>query len=178
MRPSSSAPITSSRRHGFSLIEIAMVLAIVAIMLAGVMLFFIQAGNNRKTIETLAEIEQVVSAVHTIYAGNMMYENLQTSVVSKSGLLPSSWVLNGGIVTPYGGSLTVNTYSTASFINIWVNNLPRDACIKIATADLGTASYSRNINWVTDTGQKPFTPTQANSACNNNQKNLLGFNFT
>jgi prepilin-type N-terminal cleavage/methylation domain-containing protein len=157
------------RRRGFSLIEIAMVLGIAAVLIAGVMVFFTTASNAAKTNDTASEVSAINQATHDLYAGQQNYTAADFSpTLAESGTLPAKYVAGTTLITPFGGTVTVTGAAGAagvpSTFTVLLPTLPEAVCNSIATKDFGTG-----VNLVAikgDAGQAaPYTPVAAAPLC-------------
>lgn len=161
-------------RPGYSLMEVAMVLAIISLIVAAALMAFANANDASKTNDTLTELAAVVAAAHALGQGQAGYDFLSGKVLDDSKMLPAKWVSNGNVVDPYGHALVF--YPVEQYINVWLTDLPRSACEKIATADLGSLSVSRNVNGQAESQGQPYTPDAAERFCLDGANNI-GFNF-
>jgi prepilin-type N-terminal cleavage/methylation domain-containing protein len=157
------------RQRGFSLIEIAMVLGIAALLIAGVMIFFTTASNAAKTNDTASEVSAINQTTHDLYAGQQNYTVGDFSAtLAKAGTLPAKWVSGATLVTPFGGTVTVTGVAAAtgvaSTFAVYLPTLPEPVCNSIATKDFGTGVNLVQIG--TDAGQAaPYTPVAAAPLC-------------
>lgn len=168
-----------ARRSGFSLVEIAMVLAIVALLVAGVMLFFSSAANAQKTNDAMTELAAVQMVVRSMYSGQPDYLNLTSTILAGSGQLPAKWVKSASLLSnPFNSLMTVA--ETNSSVNFYVtfNGVPVAACTKMVTTDFGTSLISVSANTTTVTA-RAMTPTEANgtTACVAGNSNVVSWVF-
>lgn len=68
---------------GLSLIEASMVLALSAIVVAGVMYYYTSAAENNTNQNTIALIETIVSKVNALYANQSTTQGLNTKMIAK-----------------------------------------------------------------------------------------------
>jgi prepilin-type N-terminal cleavage/methylation domain-containing protein len=166
---------TMSRRRGFSLVEIAMVLAIAALIIAGVMLFFGNASSNQKSNDTIAEVANIAQIVRSLYAGQSDYTGITTAVVAQSGQMPAKWVSGvTALNNPFGKSVVISTASGTSQFSIALSGLPAAACVKLATYDLGTGTYGTLAGNTASYGG-PVSPATAQTACASSSANTVTY---
>jgi major structural subunit of bundle-forming pilus len=166
---------TAVRRRGFTLIELAMVLAIAALIIGSVMLFFGSASTNQKTNDVTQETANIAQIVRGLYSGQPDYSGITTASIASSSQMPNKWVSGNTLRNGFQGSVTV-TPSGANNAQFAVSfsNLPDYACTKIATYDFGTGSYGVTAGTTTQYGS-PLTPVAAEAACNGGSGNTLTF---
>lgn len=139
-------PATFSRRRraGFSLVEIAMVLAIIALLVAGILLFFNNAQQMWKTNDATEEMAFVLNGITSMYQDN--YQNFDTDTLTlqqlQSGMaIPNRWVASSGtgLQSAYGRALAYGD-STFPGWDLVIENLPYTACISVANTAWSTLS--------------------------------------
>lgn len=171
------------RRGGFSLVEIAMVLAIVALLVAGVMLFFANANTAQRTNDALQEVSAVNQAVQSLYSGQPDYAGVTAAVLVNSKQIAQKWVRGTTqMANAFGGAVTVaasagsggvaNTAYTVTF-----SNVPAAACAKLATTDFGSTMNSVAVNGGAATAGIPLTPVLAGTQCNSSTSNSVVWVF-
>ncbi|WON76971.1 type 4 pilus major pilin [Serratia sp. UGAL515B_01] len=163
-------------QQGLSLIEAAMVLALSAVVVAGVMAYYQSASTNEKTERTITEIMAVIASVNSIYSSAPDFSGLSSTVIAKSGFFPSSFVYKKddgqlSIMAPYGDDIVV---SDGTSFNKKIENenayyhigvfAPRDVCANLARLDLGSSLVAVNIAGRLFMGNLP-TIKEAQEAC-------------
>ncbi|MGU3658553.1 type 4 pilus major pilin [Methylobacterium fujisawaense] len=181
----------AARRRGLTLIETAMVLAIAAVFIAGVMLFFQNASISAKTNEATSQLAAIQQAVRTVYAGQASYDSGTGSIVQ--GLIATRSVpakmVNTSTQTlrnAFNGDVDVQPVANGANFDVVFNGLPSDACAKMLTMDFGrgllqvsgspsaqTAGGSGGSSGATG----PMTPTDAGQACGNNNTSSIKWTF-
>ncbi|MGC9897038.1 type 4 pilus major pilin [Escherichia coli] len=137
---------------GLSLIESAMVLALAATVTAGVMFYYQSASDSNKTQSAISEVMSATSAINGLYIGQSSYDGLTPQVLVNSSAIPDNYKdsTNSKIRNPFGGDLEVGPKNGGSGFgyHITLTNLPKSACVSLATLNLGTsaAGYGININ--------------------------------
>ncbi|EHK4575097.1 pilus assembly protein [Escherichia coli] len=180
---------------GLSLIESAMVLALAATVTAGVMFYYQSASDSNKTQSAISEVMSATSAINGLYIGQSNYENLSVNVLKNSSAIPDNYKTNADkILNPFGGELKVGPANGGSGFGYYLGleNLPKSACISLATLNLGTsaAGYgifnnSSNLNGavtmvdsldaINKAKNKPISPSEAASVCGDNSNNLVAY---
>lgn len=170
------------RRSGFSLVEIAMVLAIVALLVAGIMLFFSNANTAQRTNDAMAELAAIQQTVRSLYSGQADYTGLDAVLVGNSRQMPAKWVRGTigsatGLSSPFGAAVNVaaaTTTTTNDSFTIAMTGVPAQACNKMVTMDLGTSLISLRVGSTAAavTG-RAMTAAEANGACVNNNAQTI-----
>lgn len=143
---------------GLSLIESAMVLALAATVTAGVMFYYQSASDSNKTQSAISEVMSATSAINGLYIGQSSYSGLSASVLKNSSAIPDNYKTTNGISNPFGGSLDVEAADAGKSFgyHISLSNLPKSACISLATLNLGTSAAGYGINITTPKSHSNF----------------------
>lgn len=167
---------------GLSLIESAMVLALAATVTAGVMFYYQSASDSNKTQAAISEVMSATSAINGLYIGQSGYTGLTQSVLINSSAIPDNYKdkSTSTIRNPFGGQLSVTAGTTDKGYgySIQLDQLPKSACISLATLNLGTsaAGYGINVdgNVKLDTNfdssgmkKEAISPSEASDKCTN-----------
>ncbi|MEW9853349.1 type 4 pilus major pilin [Escherichia coli] len=136
---------------GLSLIESAMVLALAATVTAGVMFYYQSASDSNKTQSAISEVMSATSAINGLYIGQSSYNGLTTQVLVNSSAIPDNYKdsTNNKIRNPFGGDLEVEPKASGGSgfgYHITLTNLPKSACVSLATLNLGTSAAGYGIN--------------------------------
>jgi prepilin-type N-terminal cleavage/methylation domain-containing protein len=136
------ATVHRRRSTGFSLVELAMVLAIISLMIAAIMLFFATATDKLKAKDTIEERTAIFAALATMYGGQPDYTGATSAVLAGSKLLPAKWTTGGGtgLTNPFQG--TVDVYYDPSDppdgrIEVVFYGISQPACVQISTTPYG-----------------------------------------
>ncbi|WP_216334303.1 type 4 pilus major pilin [Escherichia coli] len=150
---------------GLSLIESAMVLALAATVTAGVMFYYQSASDSNKTQSAISEVMSATSAINGLYIGQSNYNNLSAKVLINSSAIPDNYKKAGKIMNPFGGELSVTPIKNGSLYSLKLDNLPKSACVSLATLNLGTSAAGYGINMTAEpsTFGTSITPTTAKS---------------
>lgn len=179
------------REKGLSLIESAMVLALAATVTAGVMFYYQSAADSNKTQSAISEVMSATSAVNGLYIGRSDYTGLNASVLLNSSAIPDNYKDKNGskIRNPFGGELQVKAKASGNAFgyHVTLTNLPKSACVSLATLNLGTsaAGYGINVNAPENTNSiggggtgsaeytttSAITPSEATTRCQNDTDN-------
>ncbi len=165
---------------GLSLIESAMVLALAATVTAGVMFYYQSASDSNKTQAAISEVMSSTSAINGLYIGQSDYNGLTAAVLLNSSAIPDNYKKNNKIMNPFGGDLQVSTDGSANGgygYKLTLTQLPKSACISLATLNLGTSAAGYGVNSETlgnnsggtNTSKKEaISPSEAAGWCNDN----------
>lgn len=138
-------------QKGLSLIESAMVLAISAVVVSGVLYYYNQAQENRKLEEGIKQIQTIAATVNKLYTnsttrlqnGNDADNNKVVEAISAISGIPTKKLSNGNakvFTTPSGqwvqlwvdASNPINTYQLETQVQ------SVSSCISYATLNMGT----------------------------------------
>mgnify|MGYP001288823676 CR=1 FL=1 len=179
--------INKKVKKGFSLLELAMVLVVGAIMLAGVMMYYNNVTVNQKTQDAISELAVIQEAVRSLGAGHNGYDWVTSSLVAQSGEIPNKWITGSnvtggnfsgasGISNPFSGTVDITSSNGGQTFKVEYNNVPTQACSKMVVMDLGSGVYDMSIGGDTVNGTA-LTPNQASTACSKSQRVNLYWDF-
>lgn len=181
---------------GLSLIESAMVLALAATVTAGVMFYYQSASDSNKTQSAISEVMSATSAINGLYIGQSDYSELNVNVLKNSSAIPDNYKTNTNkILNPFGGELKVGPANAGRGFGYYLGleNLPKSACISLATLNLGTsaagygifnnsnssslggASMEGSLSAINKAKNKPISPSEAATVCQDNSNNLVAY---
>ncbi|HGY7107596.1 TPA: prepilin-type N-terminal cleavage/methylation domain-containing protein [Escherichia coli] len=178
-------------QKGLSLIESAMVLAISAVVVSGVLYYYNQAQENRKLEEGIKQIQTIAASVNKLYTNSTASIKGTTSDEDTNKIVEAISAISG-IPTKKvtGGNAKVFTTPSGQWVQFWVNsNGPGNnaytletqvqsvsSCISYATLNMGTIMagktqvrvgdtvYSSNNNSGNSTNFS-LSPSDASNAC-------------
>lgn len=128
--------------RGLTLIETAMILAIAAVVIGGVLTLYLLTSNQRKITDTEALTVSAVQEISDLYAGKSM-RGFNNTTAMALGVLPSNYKTADGS----GYNLPITnakmTFGSTNFSPgpdlgiIHVGPLSSEACIKLGKLNLG-----------------------------------------
>lgn len=131
-------------QQGLTLIEASMVLALSAVVIAGVMLYYASAQENNKFMQAQSELASLQTIVQSIYAGRTGYDGIDISIAKGSSAIPPNLLDSNGLpTTPWNttfaqtswGQVALGTCSTMPSTN------HRNACEPVGHAATGASLY-------------------------------------
>lgn len=163
-------------RKGLTLIEAAMVLAILALVVAGIMLFYTSANSSRLTTKALGDLGNIQQSVRSLYGGQASYTGLTNQVLIDAKALPSSMVSGTTLRHAFNGTVSVAaaTVGGVDGFSVTFTNVPDEACTKMASQDLGRGLIDLKINSTAMT--LPATPGVVSGECKNGS-NTIAWTF-
>ncbi|HCN3016672.1 TPA: prepilin-type N-terminal cleavage/methylation domain-containing protein [Escherichia coli] len=179
-------------QKGLSLIESAMVLAISAVIVSGVLYYYNQAQENRKLEEGIKQIQTIAASVNKLYTNSVTPpsgdDNTVEAISAISGI--PTMIGPGGakmFATPSGQWVQFWTGSNNTYVlEAQVQSV--SSCISYATLNMGTImagktkifidqkEYGSN-NTSGNTTNFSLSPSIASNACENAGKNKNGNNI-
>ncbi len=149
---------------GRSMIEMLGVLAIIGVLSVGGIAGYSKAMMKFKINKTAEQISQIVTNIRTLYLQQKDYNGLDNSSAIQMGAIPDDLTISSGdIKNIFGGNIRIYTSaSSAAWLDsvgdtddafiISVHNLPKEACVALATMDWGTSSTGLIAVSVNDDG--------------------------
>lgn len=132
-----------------------------------------------KVQDSISQSTQTTANIQTLYQGQNNFTSLTNAVVIAGKLAPKNMVSGVNLINPWGGSVTfaVNAANQAQF-TMTHNNVPNDACAKLATGISGAISVRINNAAVRNNATNPVEAGQATTDCNSaTDTNTLAFVF-
>ncbi|HDP5043335.1 TPA: prepilin-type N-terminal cleavage/methylation domain-containing protein [Escherichia coli] len=131
-------------QKGLSLIESAMVLAISAVVVSGVLYYYNQAQENRKLEEGIKQIQTIAASVNKLYTNSTTSPN----ATNDDSKVTEAISAISGIPTKKVGGLTMFSTPSGQWVQYWSgsNNTyvletqvkSVSSCISYATLNMGT----------------------------------------
>ena len=149
---------------GRSMIEMLGVLAIIGVLSVGGIAGYSKAMMKFKINKTAEQISQIVTNIRTLYLQQKDYNGLGDSSAIQMGAIPDDLTISSGdIKNIFGGTIWIHTStSSAAWLDsvgetddafiITIYNLPKEACVALATMDWGTSSTGLIAVSVNDDG--------------------------
>ena len=137
-------------QSGRSMIEMLGVLAIVGVLSVGGIAGYSKAMEKFKINKTIDQISHLVTNIRTLYAQQTTYDGLDNDTAILMGVVPDD--MPSGVGThpqnktplshPFGNNIFITSDDATSnkAILIVTYNIPKTACLEIATKDWGDAS--------------------------------------
>ncbi|KDX39834.1 prepilin-type N-terminal cleavage/methylation domain-containing protein [Escherichia coli] len=179
-------------QKGLSLIESAMVLAISAVIVSGVLYYYNHAQENRKLEEGIKQIQTIAASV------NKLYTNSVTPPGGDDNNTVEAISAITGISTIMVNDLKMFSTPSGQWVQFWVNNSGNkytletqvqsvSSCISYATLNMGTIMAGKTEVRVGDkaygnsnSGNSTnfsLSPSDASNACESAGKNKKGNNI-
>ncbi|EFE5345033.1 prepilin-type N-terminal cleavage/methylation domain-containing protein [Escherichia coli] len=175
-------------QKGLSLIESAMVLAISAVIVSGVLYYYNHAQENRKLEEGIKQIQTIAASVNKLYTNSTTrLQNGDKTTTNK--IVEAISAISGVPTTTEPGGSKVFTTPTGQWVQFWVENNSSintyqletqvqsvSSCISYATLNMGTIMAAKtqvltnNTNHVNNSNSNSSTnfslsPSIASDAC-------------
>jgi hypothetical protein len=193
--------IGQKKKRGFSLIEIAIYLGVVALVIGGIWsasASFYENYKVSKTLEGNLEISRNLQRLISNADARAMpsWDDL-TPFALDSNSFPTDWVNGTKVTHPFGGNVEIRNVEDAGFkkFNIFLFGIGKSACIKLVRQASNIASMTSNLgssynnlglrtlkvmNTNTYFSNFPVSLDAAKAACNDASSIELrfGFNYT
>lgn len=178
-------------QKGLSLIESAMVLAISAVVVSGVLYYYNQAQENRKLEEGIKQIQTIAATVNKLYTNSVNPPKGDDNTVEAISAI-------SGIPTIMVQGSKMFTTPSGQWVQFWTGNNNTyvleaqvqgvSSCISYATLNMGTImarkteirannqQYGGNSNSGNSTNFS-LSPSIASNACEQAEKNKKGNNI-
>ena len=126
------------QEHGFTLLEVMMVLVVALLIMAGVFGLVSQVMGDTKVKNAQENLATLRIGVTNIYSGEHNYSGLNNQVARNAGIKKKKMYNSASgtdeITNEWNGGVTVaEDSSDPKFFTITYSNIPQDACVKLAT---------------------------------------------
>lgn len=170
--------LDKNRKRGLTLMEVAMVLAIVGIVIAAALLYYNSANTARQTTAALGQLAQIQQSVRSLFSGQANYAGATTAELAGSEALPPSMVSGATIRHAFNGPVTIASVAAAGGANsgfsVTFGNIPQDACKQLLTKDMGRGVFSAGVGGTVRVQPNlPFTLAQTDAACSATYNNVV-----
>ena len=127
----------ASHQNGRSMIEMIGVLAVVGVLSMEGISMFSRVMEKIAINDTLSQLSSIVQNIHTAYHSQHNFLGFDNEMAIKSGIIPSTMVRSHKTIhNLFGGEVKMRSVSWGKGFVLIYNDLPRDACIQIASASL------------------------------------------
>lgn len=134
------------KSRGLSLIEAAMVLALSAIVVSGVLFYYNNASSNRKLQEDLKTVQMVISTIRTLYENQSASTKIDIRAVAKAGNFTTA--SSGNIVMPTGETLSILDGTTTFNNRLYAIDFytkDKNICAHLASVKYGTSHFATEV---------------------------------
>ncbi|WP_315920815.1 type 4 pilus major pilin [Mesorhizobium sp. SP-1A] len=164
------------RKRGYSLVEIAAGLAVVAILVLGALTLVSVVNQSRLFTQASNELNVIQQAVRSLYNGQSSFTGVNASTLINTKSVPAKMIVGTTLRHAFSGQIDVVAASAAggagSGFQVTFRQIPSDVCVKMLTADLGRGLYSAGVSSQVGQDGLPFTPTTAASHCSANYNDV------
>lgn len=184
--PILAARFSSPRRAGFTLTELAIVLGVVGLILAGIWSGAQAVYQSQRAEQTVRYLTQIASGVKSTFAAYPAKQLLPADVtlLANNGVIPSEMVTAAGnsttaptMVNLWGGAVTIlhlgNCLASTGLANCWkvsLASLPQKACVELLSRMGASNATTQGLDSITNAAGKkntafPLTPLTAKDFC-------------
>lgn len=131
------------KQRGFTLVELAVVLAIIVLALAGIIARQRATNQTAQVQSETGNLQAVMGKVNSTFAGRTDYTGATTAFLLAQGAFPTSMVNGANVVNTWNGAVTVAPGAGNTSVDITYGGVPTSACIELV------ANASRSYRTVT-----------------------------
>ena len=150
---------------GRSMIEMLGVLAIIAVLSVGGIAGYSKAMTKWKTNKTIEQTTNIIDGLTTLLLNQKQLsgtsenypKELDSSYPSDIelfktlGIIDEEMLVDGELKTPFGGDFGFFVNCNVNDLLIYIYDLPREACMAIATATWGNGKFDISVNTMRNT---------------------------
>lgn len=168
------------KERGITLIEVAMAIAIMALVTAAIMWAYQAANVSRQTETAMKDLASLQNSVRTLYGNQSDYAGIDVEDMIMAKVVPRRMVQeSGGTATlrnAFNGPITIlseDVSGTDDGFSILFEDVPGEACARLAVLDLGTGLAEVDIGGtVHDENAFPIATTDAINQCGETTQDL------
>ena len=130
---------------GRSMIEMLGVLAIIGVLSVGGIAGFSKMLAHQKIMQAQEQINAIAAKLSTIGAEASSFSGLNNKTAIKFGAIPSEAIVDakaGTLQNPFKGDIQIVASTNGTAYVIVYNEVPKDACMNLATQDWGGKNSS------------------------------------
>lgn len=143
--------ISTVNKKGFSLIELCIVFAIMAILAGSITPVFIRRVQIKAGEKAALEISLLQEAARAYFAANNAWP-ASIQVLQSAGYLSPSWITNNPWQNPYVISSNVNSFTVSTSVpQEWVNLVARDLPVSFVSVNTVSSTVPNPGNAVSET---------------------------
>ena len=133
-----------NEQSGRSMVEMLGVLAIIGVLSVGGIAGYSRAMAKFKLSKSIDQISMIVANIRTLYASQRNYTGLAIATSPALGVAPEEMIVgaNASLQNVYQGAVLIGVSANVNVFGLAYTNLPREACIGLATADWGAGTAS------------------------------------
>lgn len=180
----STISIKRTKRNGFSLVELLLVLAIIAALSVTAFIIYVKVSDNMRVAKEIFNITNARASIVSMYKSAPSYEGINSLPEETLRMIFNSTMFkSGGMGQPfntYGGQVAVVPVSIGSNMNagfmLSSPMVPNDDCIKIVSGLKGSfMGIDVNGETLKEKSSDIVSNNAIISACSRNDSNVIGF---
>lgn len=146
---------------------------------AAVVFVFNKVFGANKVQNTISQVTQTTGNIQSLYNAQNNFTSLNNAVIIAGKLAPADMVSGANLVNPWNGTVTFAVdASNAARYTMTHNDVPNDACAKLAMGIAGSISVQINSGTIHNSATNPLDAGAATTACNSGtDSNTLAFVF-
>ncbi len=152
-------------QRGFTFVELAIVLGIVGLIIAGIWVAAASVSRKNKETKAAQQLSEIVQNVRSLYSAQVDTTGITTESMIFSGAIPAEMKKSDTeAINPWGGNVMVEV-ATAQRIYISYFGVPQASCINLL---MTTTVNPTEIGMVlSSAGAVPVDNARATTACPN-----------
>lgn len=169
---SSAIYLRSRRGRGLSLLEVALVFGVAALLFAAVAFGLNYAAGKNKVKETLSGVGTIQQAVNDMFKGSPNYRGISGNILAASNQLPKKMTVGEGVsaylTSAFGAKIGLYSSVDHTKYSIVLGSLPSDACAVLSTMNYGPALESLFVDSgkaTAESYQSSLSPEEAARVC-------------
>lgn len=112
-RPRLNSEAVAHTKKGFNLIETAIVIGVVGLVIGGIWVAASAVNDHFKVSQTAKDVLSICDSTTRVF--NMVSSgagrnDLMATIAADAGVLPETWVVNGAVQSPIGGSVFMSQF--------------------------------------------------------------------
>lgn len=162
--------LNANKSKGFTIIEIVIVLAVIAVLALGVVAAAGGLFSGAKAKNEAQAMQTMIQGVKKLYSTTATFGSLTTQVVLDKGLVPNSMNADPAILNAWGGNITFTPQGgSPQFMVLSTTAVPSAECVDLInelsemSVTIGTAASTTNAK---ANGAAIIDPAVTTGLCN------------
>ncbi|MDP9196016.1 MAG: prepilin-type N-terminal cleavage/methylation domain-containing protein [Pseudomonadota bacterium] len=154
-------------QRGFSLLEMAIVIGIIALIIGGIWLAYAAVTSNKREADANGQVLTIAHNMRNLYVNQNGGDGASMANLIAAGIFPGNMVSGTTVTNPWNGTVTITVPNGGTTFTIIYNGVPEKSCIElVSTNAFEPTEVGMTLMQVgSATVTLPASPVAADTAC-------------